>query len=306
MALALVLAVGLMAAGCAPRVKLEFSHLRVESKGQLAGSRVAISAEVVNTGWGVGRETIALTIDGEVVNTTDVRMGPGETAAVTFEIATGAPGTYTVGLGGLEGSFSFSSGPEQVVSSAAERMAGLESFHFELDHERGVIPLGGGLEMVLAVGDVVVPDRMLALVSGTAGDGPATVWLRREGSDVYLSDSLLPQRWRVLTGGPFDPYAGTLALLREVTGLVPAGESAIGDSPVYHLVGQVAASVLEPIVGNALPDSKVEVGLWLNMQDFRLHLVKLEGPATAEDEEDTVRWLRFSRFNRGVNIELPE
>ncbi len=69
------------------------------------GESVTICVDVTNTGGFEGTYEVVLMIDGEVEDTAEVTLAGGATQTVCFDVSRDAPGTYTVDVGGLGGSF---------------------------------------------------------------------------------------------------------------------------------------------------------------------------------------------------------
>ena len=66
---------------------------------------VQISVKVKNTGTKSGTKTIKLTIDGVVEGSKDVTLGVDESDTVSWNVKKTTPGTYSVDVNGLTGSF---------------------------------------------------------------------------------------------------------------------------------------------------------------------------------------------------------
>jgi hypothetical protein len=75
---------------------------------------VKISVKVTNTGTKLGTKTIKLTIDGVVEESEDVTLGVQESEIVSWNVKKTTPGTYSIDVNGLIGSFKVETeeGPE--------------------------------------------------------------------------------------------------------------------------------------------------------------------------------------------------
>ena len=67
-----------------------------------AGENATVGATVVNTGDAEGTFTLELTVDGDVMDRQSVTLAPGEDERVTFTRTFEDPGSYRVGIGGLD------------------------------------------------------------------------------------------------------------------------------------------------------------------------------------------------------------
>jgi hypothetical protein len=66
---------------------------------------VVITATVSNSGTISGTYQVALFINDEVEDVQEITLGGGESTTVSFEVTKSVPGSYTVSIGGLTGSF---------------------------------------------------------------------------------------------------------------------------------------------------------------------------------------------------------
>ncbi len=306
----LLAGLSLLTAGCAQSAQFEVSDLTIHPLEVMVGSSVKVTVEVANTGDAAGSHSVTLRLNGEVVETREVSLEAGGTAQVAFSLTPQEQGVYQVEVDALQGSFTATLGPAEVIAQASQRMAGVSSFHFVLEHEGAGTLLAAGLEMQRAVGDAARPDRLRATVNGTAMGMPVQVEVVLIGDTVYMTNPLPPGNWQSSSTGLspvgfFDPQTGMAALLKEVSGLTPLGGAEVEGVAAYHLSGRVAASALESITGSSLPGAEVEVELWVGKEDFYLLQAKLTGQITPTEGTGMVRWLRFSQFNREISIEPP-
>ncbi len=113
--------------GCA-RASFEVSNLTMESAQADVGESVNVSLEVKNTGTASGTYTEALTINGEVIETKEVTLPPGESEVVVFTFVKDAVGTYDIAVGSLSGTLTVVKAAYQLVPQYADFLLYL---HFE-------------------------------------------------------------------------------------------------------------------------------------------------------------------------------
>lgn len=113
--------------GCA-RASFEVSNLTMESAQADVGESVNVSLEVKNTGTASGTYTEALTINGEVIETKEVTLPPGESEVVVFTFVKDAVGTYDIAVGPLSGTLTVVKAAYQLVPQYADFLLYL---HFE-------------------------------------------------------------------------------------------------------------------------------------------------------------------------------
>jgi hypothetical protein len=80
-------------------------YLSINPQQATANQPVTISTNVVNTGDEGGNYSIALKVNGEVVETRMVSVGPQATQPIKFTVTRTQPGTYTVAILDKSGSF---------------------------------------------------------------------------------------------------------------------------------------------------------------------------------------------------------
>jgi beta-lactamase superfamily II metal-dependent hydrolase len=99
--------------------KFALSALSISPSEVKAGESVTISADIANSGGSSGSYTAILKINGSQVETKSVVLDTGESQVVSFTVTKESTGTYTVELGGLEGTFTVTKvvtpAPEQVL-----------------------------------------------------------------------------------------------------------------------------------------------------------------------------------------------
>lgn len=71
----------------------------VDTRTSGTGENLTVRSEVENVGTATATETVELTVDGSVVGTRTVELGPGEADTVLFNISFGQPGSYAVEVG---------------------------------------------------------------------------------------------------------------------------------------------------------------------------------------------------------------
>ena len=83
----------------------EVSNLIIEPDSVKEGESITISVECSNVGGVSGSYDVVLMIDGETEDTSTVTIDAGESTTVSFDVSATQPGTYSVEIGGLTGSY---------------------------------------------------------------------------------------------------------------------------------------------------------------------------------------------------------
>jgi hypothetical protein len=115
-----------------PRVSLlkpasmSVQYMSINPQRATANQPVTISTYVVNTGDKAGSLNVALKINGQVEQSRIVSVGPQGTQPVKFTVTKAQSGTYTVDIGGQQGSFTIlGAGGSTAGTSSSDRMIGI-------------------------------------------------------------------------------------------------------------------------------------------------------------------------------------
>ena len=88
----------------------EFSTLAVDPESVAKDESVTVTVECSNVGLGSGSHSVILTIDGEDEDEKTVSLDPDDSTTITFQAPTSEPGTYSVEIEGLTGSYEVKAG----------------------------------------------------------------------------------------------------------------------------------------------------------------------------------------------------
>lgn len=202
--------------------------------------------------------------------------------------------------------------PEQsaseIVARAADATAAEKHFHFVFDEENGPKSTSG-VHLVFAEGDVVVPDRVKADVSGTFLGFPLRSELVVAGGKTFIKDPL-SGKWREVTINTnpiafFDPAQGVVAVIKGATQLELAGSEKVDDANAYHVKGKTTVGSISPLLGNPPGTRPVDIDLWIDKETDRLVRLRLSGQVEAGDRDGAVRTIELSHFGTAVSIVAP-
>ncbi len=198
----------------------------------------------------------------------------------------------------------------EIIDKSSEKIQGINSFHFVLDQVGGGTPIGMGLEMNKAVGDVARPDRLKTTISGTMAGMFIEVQLISVGEVTYITNPLTGQ-WELLPTefgalSVFDPNTGIAAIMRGIADPTKLSDEEVDGVLCYRLRGSIDSGDLGPITGSSVEGVAIDTEVWIGKEDFFVRLIKLEGKITESEVPGIVRTLKLSNFNEEVSIELPE
>ena len=196
-----------------------------------------------------------------------------------------------------------------LVREGADATAEVDSFHFTLDIQN--VPRSRtGLQLMAAEGDVDVPDRLRADVSGTFAGVSIATELVSVGKKVWVKNPL-SRRWQAIDVGTtpaalLDPQAGALGAMRNLTDVEEQGHEDIDGVDTVKLRGQAKAKDVAPLVAVSPGDGTVDVTVWLGADDKRLRRIRIDGAAADGEPTDASRVVDVSRLGEPVTIEVPE
>jgi hypothetical protein len=209
------------------------------------------------------------------------------------------------GCGGDDGGASAA----ELVRQSADSTGKVQSFRFALDVAN--VPTGGaGLQLTGAEGDVAVPDRASADVTGTFSGVPISTQVIAVGDDVWLK---LFGKWQKVDVSTtpavlLSPSQGVLAAMSAVTEAVDEGTEDLDGTTVVRVSGTAPAGDVAPLVAVSPsdPGRQVPVTLWIGEDDTILRRIEVRGPIAEGETDDAVRTVDLSRFGEPVTVEPPE
>ena len=189
---------------------------------------------------------------------------------------------------------------------AAERV---NSFYFRLTHENGTTPLPMNLRLKTAEGEAVTPASVSANVRGEAPGGiDVSVELIAIDSDTWITNPFT-RTWQRLSGTDLrdfaDPAALMASLLPALQGARVTGESTIDGARTWRLTGTMDSGALAQALPFAEAGRRVDVELWVGVEDSLPRRARLAGPLATGENEKVVRQLELSRFNESFTIQPP-
>ncbi len=196
--------------------------------------------------------------------------------------------------------------PATLLLAAADRMAGVERFHFVLDHVDGTSEIVQGIQMVRAEGDIAGEERLQAEIDGRLGT------LAFETGIVVLPDqgwlrNPLTQRWQreeISVSALFDPQQGAIALMRTATATGLGGREAVGGVDCWVVEASTDSGELVFFRG-VESGFTVAATVWIGVDDPLVYRIELHGPISSGELETIVRRLDLSNFGQDVDIVPP-
>jgi predicted small lipoprotein YifL len=198
--------------------------------------------------------------------------------------------------------------PAQIVAAATKATSAERTFHFVYDEQHGPASKKG-LHLIYAAGDVALPGKVEADVTGTLLGLPLRSTLVVVGGVYYIKNPFTGA-WQTVSVATnpvafFDPAKGVLAVISGATQLTSAGSEKVGENDAYRINGKVPVSAISPILGNPPSAKLVDVELWIDKQSSRLLRVRISGPVESGDPSNAVRTVDLSDYGKAVLITAP-
>lgn len=207
----------------------------------------------------------------------------------------------------------------ELLAKASQVMAGLDTFHFEIETlSGGETSMGINLESV--VGDVRRPMDFQAEIEAKVPFG--TIKVRAVGLDgVFSIQNPLStdNAWMTLSADNelfalVNPDIILLLAVQAVQDATIDGEEKIDGVQTTLVTGQIDFQEIASTLGNGnegsevasqLATTPVDVLIWID-GDTRVHAIELDGALLAIDSDTSSRMISFSAFNEPVEIAGPE
>ncbi|MGN6031337.1 MAG: LppX_LprAFG lipoprotein [Thermomicrobiales bacterium] len=206
-----------------------------------------------------------------------------------------------------------------LLTRASQVMAGLDTFHFEIETlAGGDTSMGINLERV--VGDVRRPMDFQAVIEAKVPFG--TIKVRAVGLDgVFSIQNPLSSdnAWMTLSADNelfalVNPDIILLLAVQAVQDAKIEGDEKIDGVQTTLVTGQIDFQEIASTLGNdnegsevasQLATEPVDVLIWID-GDTRVHAIELDGALLAIDSDTSSRMILFSGFNEPVEIAAPE
>ena len=186
-------------------------------------------------------------------------------------------------------------------------MAALNSFSFELTHQKGATLLPGGFEIHESEGIVSAPDRVALSAKATFSrlfvDIDAVIL-----PEITYMTNPLTGNWNQLHGDEspfsmFDPPDLISDILSEITTVRFAGGSDSNQRPI-RLEGELPAFAMRNLVGGTDPGKTLVYLMEIDFE-FRLLSVDLTGVIREGEDTNVRRTIVLGNFDVPVTIESP-
>lgn len=194
-----------------------------------------------------------------------------------------------------------------VLRRGAERMDGVKSFHFELEHEKGTTQIVRNLQMVSATGDVAPPDRLRLDAKAKSGPLNIAVGIVAIPGHSYITNPLTG-RWeeeQISVAAFFDPARGVTALMRAATGPRVTATEKVDGRNTYRVEATVDSGSMTLFASNPIPGRALKARAWVGVDDPVLVRVEIEGAVSEGEPPDLLRRLTLSKFDEPVQIDAP-
>lgn len=204
-----------------------------------------------------------------------------------------------------------------LLRDAAEAMAALQTFQFEIETTRGQSTILQGLEVQTISGAVRRPVDFTATVAVGLPFGSIEVTAVSVDGRAYIEDPLSDGEWIELEGTEqavalINPDTLILASIGVVQDARIDGTENIDGVETTRLAGTIDfAASAEQLSGGAvelpaeLSSEPIDLLIWIDDQK-RVVEIEIAGPLLETESDDVVRTVSFFGFNEPVDIEPPQ
>lgn len=206
-----------------------------------------------------------------------------------------------------------------LLEQAAQALAELDSFGFEMQTVRGTSTIMSGFGLESVEGVVRRPTDLQAEVEVSIPIGNLTIGAISLDGVFYIQDPLSDGAWMELgemgeVQSLINPDVLILNAVRLVQDARIAGTGKVDGANTNIVEGTVDFSGLLDAFGEGpegdqmqslLAGEPVDVGFWIDEED-RIREVEMFGPIFASESDDVVRVVSLFDFDEPVEIEAPE
>jgi hypothetical protein len=204
-----------------------------------------------------------------------------------------------------------------LLREAAQAMAGLQTFQFEIETTRGQSTILQGLEVETITGAVRRPVDFTATVMVGLPFGSIEVTAVGVDGKAYIEDPLSDGQWIELAGTEqavalINPDTLILSSIGVVQDALIDGTETIDGVETTRLTGTIDfAASAERISGGAvevpaeISAEPIVLLIWIDGQK-RVVEIEIEGPILETESDDVIRVVRFFGFDEPVEIEAPQ
>ncbi|HEU0166102.1 MAG TPA: LppX_LprAFG lipoprotein [Thermomicrobiales bacterium] len=206
-----------------------------------------------------------------------------------------------------------------LLISAAEAMAALSTFHFDLETVSGDSSVMG-LDVQKVTGDVKRPLDFQAEATVKVPFGSLTVKAVGLDGQFYIQNPLASdQKWTALDGGSdliavVNPDVIILFAVRLLQDAKIDGSEKYAGVETTRVTGEVDfQKVAETVLGTSgssggvtsqIAQGPVPLIIWIS-HDNLIQAIEIDGPLLAQEGADVTRLVSFDSFNDPVDIEMP-
>ncbi|MBM3141217.1 MAG: LppX_LprAFG lipoprotein [Chloroflexi bacterium] len=195
----------------------------------------------------------------------------------------------------------------ELLRRAAERMDGVRSMRFLLEHQNGKAEILNGLLMERAEGAVAGADRLTVEVLAQAGPLNAKIGIVILPDQSWITNPLTGrwERQQVTIASLFDPASGVTALMRSVTSPRVTGREQAGVVDAYVVEAKVDSGELALFASGAPSGRELTAKAWIGVADPLVHRIEVTGAITTAEPANLVRRLTLRDFGAEIAIEPP-
>lgn len=207
-----------------------------------------------------------------------------------------------------------------LLERAAETLADLDTFSFEMQTVRGTSTILSGFELEAVSGSVRRPTDLLAEVSVSIPLGDLVIEAISLDGVFYIQDPLSDGAWMEIgemgeIQTLVNPDYLILTAVRMIQNAQITGNGKVDGANATIVEGTVDFSGLLDQMGgegadqeqmqSLLAEGPVQVAFWIDEEDRPVE-VEMIGPIFASESDDVVRIVSLFDFNEPVEIEAPE
>jgi|TARA_B100001971_G_C18257218_1_gene583214 hypothetical protein len=194
--------------------------------------------------------------------------------------------------------------PSEIVQMAQLAVGDVQNFTFELEHKKGYIDLGNGLNLIDAHGYTSQNDFEI-LTESTLGRSLIKSDAVVIGGRTWITNPITGKWSEIPPDDSPINFLNPTILIKNILANLSDIQLIREDESVYEVSAETYSDSFESLVGSVKTGKKVKIEMKINKLSNYLEQVNINGQIQLNDEDDFERVIYFSKYNQSKILTPP-